>query len=39
MDFIKQFIEEGYALLTTMGISVGSILLFLINWLRQKLNL
>lgn len=36
MDFIKQFIEEGYALLTTMGISVGSILLFLINWLKTK---
>lgn len=36
MDFVKQFIEEGYALLTTMGISVGSILLFLINWLKTK---
>lgn len=36
MDFVKQFVEEGYALLTTMGISVGSILLFLINWLKTK---
>lgn len=36
MDFVKQFISEGYALLTTLGISVGSILLFLIQWLKTK---
>jgi len=36
MDFIKQFLEEGYALLTTLGVSVGSLLLFLINWLKTK---
>lgn len=36
MDFVRQFVENGYALLSTLGISVGSILLFLIQWLRTK---
>lgn len=36
MEWLQNFAQEGYALLTTLGISVGSIFLFLINWIKTK---
>ena len=38
MEELKTFVEEGYALLTTAGISVGSLLLYMISWLRTKVK-
>ena len=38
MEELKMFVEEGYALLTTAGISVGSLLLYMISWLRTKVK-
>ena len=38
MEELKMFVEEGYALLTTAGISIGSLLLYMISWLRTKVK-
>ena len=38
MEWLQNFAEEGYALLTTLGINLGTILVFFITWLKTKIQ-
>lgn len=38
MEWLQNFVQEGYALLTTLGITSGSLILFLINVIKNKVK-
>jgi hypothetical protein len=38
MEWLQNFAQEGYALLTTLGLNLGSIIVFLVAWLRNKIQ-
>lgn len=38
MEWLQNFAEEGYALLTTLGLNLSTILIFFITWLKTKVQ-
>lgn len=38
MEWLQNFAEDGYALLTTLGLNLGTILAFFITWLKTKVQ-
>lgn len=38
MEWLQSFAEEGYALLTTLGLNLGTMFVFFITWLKTKIQ-
>lgn len=38
MEWLESFIAEGYAIVTTLGINIGTLFIFFFSWLKTKVQ-